>query len=547
MNQQPDNKITALYCRLSQDDALDGESNSITNQKALLSKYAAEHGFRNTMFFVDDGFSGTNFQRPGFQEMMKYVEDYSVSALIVKDLSRLGREYSYMGRLQDFIFPAYDVRFIAINDDVDSAKGENDFAVFKNVFNDYYAKDTSKKIRAVVKMRGEAGEHLASNPPYGYIKDPENKKRWIVDEEAAKVVRRIFDLCIAGKGPMQIAKILTADKVLTVTAYNARQKGWTMPDNLYQWCSKSVVGILERREYTGCTVNFKTYTKSLKFKKRMENPKENQRIFEGTQPAIIEMGQWERVQALRENKRRPTKTGKTSIFSGLVRCADCGAKLYYCTCNTYKDNSQDHFVCSNYKSNTGSCKIHYIREITLYKRVLECIQRTLTYVRLFRDDFTQEMLAQDEASRKAELVQKRKALSGAQKRMEELDKIIQRLYEDSVLGKLSDTRFQKLSAQYETEQAEIQRLAIALEREIENEAGQIADVGRFLQLADKYSDLQELDAATINELIEKIVIHNPEKIGGKKHITIEVYFTYVGKIRIPLSKPELPVSAEKPA
>ena len=547
MNQQPDNKITALYCRLSQDDALDGESNSITNQKALLSKYAAEHGFRNTMFFVDDGFSGTNFQRPGFQEMMKYVEDYSVSALIVKDLSRLGREYSYMGRLQDFIFPAYDVRFIAINDDVDSDKGENDFAVFKNVFNDYYAKDTSKKIRAVVKMRGEAGEHLASNPPYGYIKDPENKKRWIADEEAAKVVRRIFDLCIAGKGPMQIAKILTADKVLTVTAYNARQKGWAMPDNLYQWCSKSVVGILERREYTGCTVNFKTYTKSLKFKKRMENPKENQRIFEGTQPPIIEMGQWERVQALRENKRRPTKTGKTSIFSGLVRCADCGAKLYYCTCNTYKDDSQDHFVCSNYKSNTGSCKIHYIREVTLYKLVLECIQRTLTYVRLFRDDFTQEMLAQDEASRKAELAQKRKALSGAQKRMEELDKIIQRLYEDSVLGKLSDTRFQKLSAQYETEQAEIQQIAIVLAREIENETGQIADVGRFLQLADKYSDLQELDAATVNELIEKIVIHSPEKIGGKKHVTIEVYFTYVGKIRIPLSNPEPLAATEKPA
>lgn len=547
MNQQPDNKITALYCRLSQDDALDGESNSITNQKALLSKYAAEHGFRNTMFFVDDGFSGTNFQRPGFLEMMKYVEDYSVSTLIVKDLSRLGREYSYMGRLQDFIFPAYDVRFIAINDDVDSAKGENDFAVFKNVFNDYYAKDTSKKIRAVVKMRGEAGEHLASNPPYGYIKDPENKKRWIVDEEAAKVVRRIFDLCIAGKGPMQIAKILTADKVLTVTAYNAAQKGWTMPENLYQWNTNAVVKILERQEYTGCTVNFKTYTKSLKFKKRMENPKENQRIFEGTQPAIIEMGQWERVQALRENKRRPTKTGKTSIFSGLVRCADCGAKLYYCTCNTYKDDSQDHFVCSNYKSNTGSCQIHYIREVTLYKRVLECIQRTLTYVRLFRDDFTQEMLAQDEASRKAALTQKRKALSGAQKRMEELDKIIQRLYEDSVLGKLSDARYMKLSAQYETEQAEIGRLAKALEQEIESEAGQVADVGRFLQLADRYSDLRELNAATVNELIEKIVIHSPEKIGGKKHVTIEVYFTYVGKIRIPLSKPEPLAATEKPA
>lgn len=313
MNQQPD-KITALYCRLSQDDALDGESNSITNQKALLSKYAAEHGFRNTMFFVDDGFSGTNFQRPGFQEMMKHVEDYSVSTLIVKDLSRLGREYSYMGRLQDFIFPAYDVRFIAINYDVDSAKGKNDFAVFKNVFNDYYAKDTSKKIRAVVKMRGEAGEHIASNPPYGYVKDPQDKKKWIVDEEAAKVVRRIFDLCIAGKGPMQIAKILTADRVLTVIAYNARQKGWAMPDNLYQWCSKSVAGILERPEYIGCTVNFKTYSKSLKFKKRMENPKENQRIFEDTQPAIIERGQWERVQALRANKRRPIKDRENKYF-----------------------------------------------------------------------------------------------------------------------------------------------------------------------------------------------------------------------------------------
>ncbi len=546
MNQQPE-KITALYCRLSQDDALDGESNSITNQKTLLSKYAAEHGFRNIQFFVDDGYSGTSFQRPGFQEMMKYVEDYSVSTLIVKDLSRLGREYSYMGRLQDFIFPAYDVRFIAINDDVDSAKGENDFAVFKNVFNDYYAKDTSKKIRAVVKMRGEAGEHLASNPPYGYVKDPQDKRKWVVDEEAAKVVRRIFDLCIAGKGPMQIAKILTAEKVLTVTAYHARQKGWTMPENLYGWSQKSIAAILERREYTGCTVNFKTYTKSLKFKKRLQNPKENQRIFEGTQPAIIEYGQWERVQALRENKRRPTKTGKTSMFSGLVRCADCGAKLYYCTCNSYKDDSQDHFVCSNYKSNTGSCRIHYIREITLYKRVLECVQRTLTYVRVFKDDFTQEMLMQDEASRKAELTQKRKALSGAQKRMEDLDKIIQRLYEDNVLRKLSDLRFQKLSAQYETEQAEIEQLAAVLEREIEAQAGQVSDVNEFLKLVDKYLDIPELDAAILNELVSRIVVHSPVRENGRKQVQIDLYFTYVGQIRIPLKIGRESLNESEPA
>lgn len=311
--------------------------------------------------------------------------------------------------------------------------------------------------------------------------------------------------------------------------------------------SNAVIKILDRREYTGCTVNFKTYTKSLKFKKRMENPKENQRVFENTQPAIIETGLWERVQELRSNKRRLTKTGKTSIFSGLVRCADCGEKLYFCTCNTYKDDTQDHFVCSNYKSNTGSCQIHYIREVTLYKRVLECIRRTLTYVSLFRDDFTQEMLAQDEASRKSELAQKRKALSAAQKRMEDLDKIIQRLYEDSVLGKLSEARYAKLSAQYEEEQAEIQQLSLALEREIDEEAGQVADVGRFLQLAEKYSELQELDAYTVNELIDKIVIHNPEKIDGKKHVTIEIYFTYVGKIRIPLQKLEIPTSTAKPA
>ena len=546
MNQQPE-KITALYCRLSQDDALDGESNSITNQKALLSKYAADHGFRNIRFFVDDGFSGTSFQRPGFQKMMRYVEDYSVSAVIVKDLSRLGREYSYMGRLQDFIFPAYDVRFIAINDDVDSAKGENDFAVFKNVFNDYYAKDTSKKIRAVVKMRGEAGEHIASNPPYGYIKDPQDKKKWIVDEEAAKVVQRIFNLCIAGKGPMQIAKTLTADRVLTVTAYHARQKGWVMPENLYRWNTNAVLRILERREYTGCTVNFKTYTKSLKFKKRMENPVENQRVFEDTQPAIIDKGQWERVQELRKNKRRPTKTGRTSMFSGLLYCADCGAKLYFCTCNTYKDDSQNHFVCSNYKSNTGSCKIHYIREQVLYRIVLETIRQTLSYVRMFRKDFKLEMLAQDEESRKAELAEKQKALSGAKKRMEDLDRIIQHIYEDNVLGKLSDSRYLKLSRQYEKEQAEIEQLAAVLEREIETQAGQVSDVNEFLKLVDKYLDIPELDAAILNELVSRIVVHSPVRENGRKQVRIDLHFTYVGQIRIPLKIGRESLNESEPA
>lgn len=444
-----------------------------------------------------------------------------------------------MGRLQEFIFPAYDVRFVAINDDVDSANGENDFAVWKNVFNDYFAKDTSKKIRAVNRIRGQAGEHIASNPPYGYVKDPEDKKKWIVDEDAAAIVKRIFDLCIAGKGPMQIAKILTADKVLTVLAHNARQKGWPMPDNPFQWCSSAVVKILERMEYLGHTVNFKTYTKSLKFKKQLKTPKEDWLIFENTQPAIIEKGQWERVQELRANKRRLTKLGKTSIFSGLMYCADCGAKLYFCTSRTYKDDSQDHFVCSNYKSNTGSCSIHFIREQILYRQVLNCIQRTMTYVRVFRKDFQQELLQRDVTARKTELAQKRKALSDAQKRVSDLDVLVQRIYEDNVLGKLPDTRFMKLSAQYETEQQEIVQLAAKLEREIETEAMQMVDMDKFFVLADKYADIEELNAVVVNELVDKIVVHSPERRHSKKLVTIDVYFTYVGKIRIPLQM-ELP-------
>lgn len=531
---QQSSKITALYCRLSQDDALDGESNSITNQKALLAKYAADHNLKNTVFFVDDGYSGTTWNRPGFEDMMREVEDYNVSTLIVKDLSRLGREYSHMGKLQDFIFPAYDVRFIAINDDVDSSKGENDFAVIKNVFNDFYAKDTSKKIRAVNKVRAESGQHLSSIPVFGYMKDPADKKKWIVDEPAAAVVRRIFDMCIAGKGPMQIAKILSAEKVLIMTAYTARRDGKPLPDNPYKWNPNSVVKILERMEYLGCTVNFKTHTKSLKYKKRIEVPKEDWLVFENTQPAIIEKGQWERVQELRENKRRVAKIGKTSIFSGLVRCADCGAKLYFCTSRSYTNGSQDHFVCSNYKSNTGSCEIHFIREQVLYEQVLQCIQNSLHFVSVFREDFQQELLKQNADSQKAEIAKKRKVLAQAQARIGEIDTLVKRIYEDNVLGKLPDSRYIKLSEDYEREQQELTQLATALEREIEADETQIVDMGRFFALADKYADLTELSAPLLNELVSKILVHKPEKKWGRKHITIEVFFTFVGRIVIPV-------------
>lgn len=554
----PDELITALYCRLSVEDMKDhdkkkgeiDESNSITNQKQILLDYAKKHSYKNTMFFVDDGISGTRFDREAFQRMQRMAENGEISRIIVKDLSRFGREQVEAGRLTQIVYPSLGITFISIQENVNSTTGEGmEMLPFYNIFNEWYAAQTSKKIRAVWQSKAEHGERVSPSVPYGYKKSEDNPKQWVIDEPAAQIVKKIYALCLAGRGPSQIARQLEEEQVLIPSAYYetiGRTHSQKVFRNPYAWDQVTVVHILENRQYTGCAVNFKTTTVSYKVHKTIYKPKEEHQIIPNMQEAIIPEEEWLRVQTLRANKRRPNRTGEVSMFSGLLYCGDCGAKLYYCTCNTYKDDSQDHFVCSNYKSNTGSCQIHYIREVTLYKRVLECIQRTLTYVRLFRDDFTQEMLTQDEASRKAELTQKRKALFGAQKRMEELDKIIQRLYEDSVLGKLSDARYMKLSAQYETEQAEIGRLAKALEQEIESEAEQVADVGRFLQLADRYSDLQELDAATVNELIEKIVIYGPEKIGGKKHVTIEVYFTYVGKIRIPLSKPEPLAATEKP-
>ena len=531
MNQQPD-KITALYCRLSQDDALDGESNSITNQKVLLSKYAAEHGFRNTMFFVDDGFSGMSFQRPGFQEMMKYVEDYSVSTLIVKDLSRLGREYSYMGRLQDFIFPAYDVRFIAINDDVDSAKGENDFAVFKNVFNDYYAKDTSKKIRAVVKMRGEAGEHLASNPPYGYIKDPHDKKKWIVDEEAAAVVKRIFDLCVAGKGPMQIAKILKADKVLTTRAYYAEQKGKSLLDNPYSWNESTVVAVLERMDYCGHTVNFKSYSKSHKLKKRIPTTKEQQAIFRNTHDAIVEEAVFELVQELRANKRRPTKAERQGMFSGLVFCADCGSKLHFATCKSF-DGSQDNYRCARYKSNTGDCTAHFIREEVLRKIVLN---RIFAVTAIFYEDITAFMeLIQKQRFDEAEkdMKRKRREVEQARKRIAELDRIFKRIYEDDINGTISHERFLKLSAEYETEQKELTEKVNAEQQEVDTYEQNKSDFDSFAAIIRKYVGITELTPTIVNEFIKKIVVHAPEKIDGKRFQKVDIIFNFVGEIHLP--------------
>ncbi len=527
----PDN-ITALYARLSQEDALDGESNSIANQKKILLKYATDNGFPNPKFFIDDGVSGVTFDRPGWNEMIRLAEAGKVRTVIVKDMSRMGRDYLKVGYYTESFFAERDIRYIAINDGVDSDKGDNDFTPFRNLFNDFYARDTSKKIRAVMRAKGNAGEHLCTNPPYGYMKDPADKKKWIVDEEATAVVKRIFDLCIAGKGPMQIAKLLTAERVLTVNAHYAQRDGKPLPEKPYQWSPKSVAGILERPEYTGCTVNFKTYSKSHKLKKRLHNAPENQRIFPNTQPAIIEEQVFARVQELRENKRRPSKTGKQGLFSGLLYCADCGDKLYFCTTNSFSPK-QDHYVCSNYKSNTGTCSAHFIREETLKLFVL---QRIFDVTALFFDDaMTFEEAAKKQRFQEAEKEAKKRKheIAQAEKRIAELDRIFKRIYEDDISGAISHERFLKLSSDYEAEQKELTEQVKAWRQAVETFEQDQADFASFAAIVRKYVGIRELTPTIVNEFVKKIIVHAPDKSSGHRRQKIELVWNFIGEVNLP--------------
>ena len=524
----PDN-ITALYARLSQEDALDGESNSIANQKKILLRYAADNGFPNPTFFIDDGVSGVTFDRPGWNEMIRLAEAGNVKTVIVKDMSRMGRDYLKVGYYTESFFAERDIRYIAINDGVDSDKGDNDFTPFRNLFNDFYARDTSKKIRAVMRSKGNAGEHLCTNPPYGYRKDPTDKKKWIVDEEAAAVVKRIFDLCIAGKGPMQIAKALTADKVLTVKAYYAKRDGKSMPDNLYRWDFKTVAGILERQEYTGCTVNFKTYSKSHKLKKRLQNAPENYRIFPNTQPAIIEEKVFERVQELRANKRRPTKTGRQGLFSGLLYCADCGKKLYFCTTNSFTPK-QEHYVCSNYKSNTGTCSAHFIREETLKLFVR---QRIFDVTAMFIDDiqgFQKIVYQQRFAEAEKAVKRQKKELEHARKRISEFDRIFKRIYEDDINGTISHERFLKLSSEYEAEQKELTAFVKTEQAAVDTYEQDRADFDSFAAIIRKYVGIRELTPTIVNEFVKKIIVHAPDKSTGHRRQRIEIVWNFIGEL-----------------
>ena len=530
MNTYPDN-ITALYARLSQEAALDGESNSIANQKKILLKYATNNGFPNLTFFIDDGISGVTFDRPGWNEMIRLAEAGKVKMVIVKGISRMGRDYLKVGYYTESFFAERDIRYIAINDGVDSDKGDNDFTPFRNLFNNFYARDTSKKIRAIMRAKGNAGEYLCSNPPYGYVKDPTDKKKWIVDEEAAEIVKRIFDLCVARKGLMQIAKVLTADKVLTVNAYYAKRDGKPMPDNLYRWSVETIRGILERPEYMGCTVNFKTYSKSHKLKKRLQNAPENYRIFPDTQPAIVDRNVFERVQELRANKRRPAKQAqRQGLFSGLLYCADCGSKLHFATGKNMTPE-QDCYRCARYKSNPGDCTMHFIREETLKRFML---RRIFDVTAMFFEDIMsfQKAVYEQRFEEAEKTTKKRKReISQAEKRIAELDRIFKRIYEDDISGAISHERFLKLSAEYEAEQKELtEKVRVGWEMVSTYEQDK-ADFDSFAAVIRKYVGITELTPTIVNEFVKKIIVHALDKSSGHRRQKIQIIWDFVGELK----------------
>lgn len=519
-------KITALYCRLSQDDMLQGESNSITNQKAILKKYAEDNGFSNTVFYVDDGVSGTTFERDGFKAMMADVEAGKVGIVITKDLSRLGRDYLKTGELIEMVFPDYDVRYIAINDNVDTLKSENELMAFKNIFNDWYARDTSKKIRAVFKAKGQSGKHLSS-PIYGYKHSETDKNLCVIDDEAAEVVRKIFRLCIDGYGPAQIAHILTEEGIPTPTAYalsQGRDNGHKNA-NLNRWGMETISGILEKPEYAGHTVNFRTHVKSYKNKKRVDNPKEDWLIFENTHEAIIPQQEFDLVQELRKNKRRPTKHEEVNPFSGICYCADCGKKLYLCRATTMTAD-QEHLKCGTYAKDKDSCTIHFIRTIVLKEIILGELNKMISFVKENEDEFVQAAMDNSVQKQSSELAKSKKKLKDTEKRIAELDRLFTRLYEDNVLGKISDERFAVMSAGYEDEQKKLRATVAELTTYIETAEQKSADVTALIRAVQKYEHIAELTPGIMHELIEKIVVHAPDKSSGHRTQEIEIHYRF---------------------
>ena len=528
---QPNNqRITALYARLSRDDEKEGISGSIQNQKAILEKFASDNHLPNPRFFFDDGYSGVSFTRPAFMEIMELAEQGLVANLVVKDHSRLGRNRLVVGQLLEEDFVRLNVRYIAIMDNIDTANGVSDIVPMQDLFNEWHAKNTSDKVRRVMQSRGNAGIPLTTNVPYGYKKDPVDKNRWIVDEPAAAVVQRIFQMSVSGLGPTQIAKKLRSEGVLTPSEYQ-RGNGVNCPTKLpeypHKWCSHTVAEILDRQEYVGDTVNFRTYRQSFKLKKQLDRPQEEWKVFPNTHPAIIDRETFTLVQNLRQHRRRPTRTGAVSMFSGLLYCADCGSKLGYSATNNYK-REQAYFFCSGYRKNTDLCSAHYIREKVVAQLVLEGLQRLLWYVQVYEERFAQEQMERFGLQEKRELTAKRRELDKAKQRVSEIDQLIQKSYEDMSKGLLSEERFATLSLSLEAEQKQLKMAIPAMEASLDATTDKAADLQRFIERARQVTRLTELTPEIVHEFIEKIVVSKPDKVDGERHQRVDIQYNTIG-------------------
>ncbi|MFQ9826672.1 MAG: DUF4368 domain-containing protein [Oscillospiraceae bacterium] len=530
---QAESKITALYERLSRDDDNAGDSNSIVNQKKYLESYAQQRGYTNCRHYTDDGWSGGNFERPAWKQLIADIEAGKVAHVIVKDMSRAGRDYLQTGFYTEVFFRQHGVHFVAIANSVDSDdQNSNEFAPFLNIMNEWYPRDTSKKVRVSLRQRGTSGKHMGK-PPYGYRCDPEDKDHWILDEEAAQVVKLIFDLYIDGKGPEQIERILEEKQILTTRALYAKRKKKPMPERPYHWGNQSIVAILERQEYTGCTCNFKTYSKSYKLKKRIPNEPEDMFYLPDTQEAIVSQAQFDRVQELRKNKRRPVKAERQGLFSGLLFCADCGSKLHFATSKRF-EGKQDRYVCCHYKSNRGTCTAHYIREDVLREIVLERIRAVNEYIRDDVDAFQEEWLQCRRTDQERSIRDDKKKVEQAKKRLFDLDVIISWLYEDYVLRNISQDRYKKMSADYEAEQERLKLEIEVIEEWVEQREEMNDGLDAFIVLTQKYVDVEELTQTIVNEYIKKIVVYAPDKSSGKRTQKVKIYFNFVDDVDIPI-------------
>ena len=530
--------ITALYPRLSHEDELQGESNSISNQKRILETYAKQNGFSNLRWYTDDGYSGANFQRPGFQAMLADIEAGKVGTVIVKDMSRLGRNYLQVGMYTEMIFPQKGVRFIAINDGVDSAQGENDFAPLRNIFNEWLVRDTSKKIKAVKRSKGMSGKPITNKPVYGYLMDED--ENFIIDEEAAPVVRQIYSLCLAGNGPTKIARMLTEQQIPTPGTLEYRRTGSTRryhPGYECKWATNTVVHLLENREYTGCLVNFKTEKPSYKLKHSIENPPEKQAVFENHHEPIIDRETWERVQELRKQRKRPNRYDEVGLFSGILFCADCGSVMYQQRYQTDK-RKQDCYICGSYKKRTADCTAHFIRTDLLTAGVLSNLRKVTSYAAKHEARFMKLLIEQNEDGDRRRNAAKKKELEAAEKRIAELSAIFKRLYEDSVTGRISDERFTELSADYEAEQKELKERAARLREELSKAQEATANAEKFMNVVRRHTTIEELTPTLLREFVEKIVVHESVALDGKRRgklrrQEIEIYYSFVGKVELP--------------